>query len=366
MPARGLMVATPSLARELEAQGFERVLPWTRGVDTALFRPRPVRLFGDGPVFLYVGRIAAEKNIAAFLDLDLPGRKVVVGGGPQLDELSASISRRAVHRQEDRRGAGRVLCLGRRVRVPEPHRYLRHGAARGDGLRAARCRAARMRAARRRDDGVTGVLSHDLRAAALAALASTAPACAPGRPSTAGRMRRGCSSPTSPAPASTARRGRNRRASCRWLRPRGRRKRASEDYFFPVRRVRIEVHELHVRCMHRCIDTRETLPAGRARYSSASLLSAANSASSAFSIATRSCRQRHPERPEFVELFHELKVQLVAVLRLVLHASQQQPELRLDVFKCHVPFLVQVAGRPEIIAALVTDYSTGKSKNVPG
>jgi glycosyltransferase involved in cell wall biosynthesis len=85
----GMMVATPSLARELEAQGFERVLPWTRGVDTGLFHPRQLRLFGDGPIFLYVGRIAAEKNITAFLDLDLPGRKVVVGGGPQLDELKA-------------------------------------------------------------------------------------------------------------------------------------------------------------------------------------------------------------------------------------------------------------------------------------
>jgi glycosyltransferase involved in cell wall biosynthesis len=85
----GMMVATPSLARELEAQGFERVLPWTRGVDTGLFHPRQLRLFGEGPIFLYVGRIAAEKNITAFLDLDLPGRKVVVGGGPQLDELKA-------------------------------------------------------------------------------------------------------------------------------------------------------------------------------------------------------------------------------------------------------------------------------------
>jgi glycosyltransferase involved in cell wall biosynthesis len=86
---RGLMAATPSLARELEAQGFERVMPWTRGVDTDLFRPRPVRHFGEGPVFLYVGRLAAEKSIADFLDLDLPGRKVVVGGGPQLAELEA-------------------------------------------------------------------------------------------------------------------------------------------------------------------------------------------------------------------------------------------------------------------------------------
>jgi len=85
----GLMVATPSLARELEAQGFARVMPWTRGVDTELFRPRPVRHFGGGPVFIYVGRIAAEKSIEAFLALDLPGRKVVVGGGPQLAELKA-------------------------------------------------------------------------------------------------------------------------------------------------------------------------------------------------------------------------------------------------------------------------------------
>ncbi len=84
---QGLMAATPSLARELEQQGFERVMPWTRGVDTDLFRPRPVRLFGDAPVFLYVGRIAAEKNIAAFLDLDLPGTKVVVGTGPLLGEF---------------------------------------------------------------------------------------------------------------------------------------------------------------------------------------------------------------------------------------------------------------------------------------
>ncbi len=86
---RGLMAATPSLARELEVLGFERVMPWTRGVDTDLFRPRPVRHFGEDPVFLYVGRVSAEKNLAAFLDLDLPGTKVVVGDGPQLAELEA-------------------------------------------------------------------------------------------------------------------------------------------------------------------------------------------------------------------------------------------------------------------------------------
>jgi glycosyltransferase involved in cell wall biosynthesis len=81
------MVATPSLARELGQRGFERIMSWTRGVDIDLYRPRPVRHFGEGPVFLYVGRIATEKNIEAFLDLDLPGRKVVVGAGPNLAEL---------------------------------------------------------------------------------------------------------------------------------------------------------------------------------------------------------------------------------------------------------------------------------------
>ncbi len=83
----GTFVATPSLEADLKARGFERLMLWSRGVDTELFRPRNVRLFGDGPVFLYVGRIAVEKNIKAFLDLDLPGRKVLVGGGPQADEL---------------------------------------------------------------------------------------------------------------------------------------------------------------------------------------------------------------------------------------------------------------------------------------
>lgn len=84
----GTMVATHSLADDLAQRGFNRLLPWTRGVDTEHFRPRGVRLLGsDGPVFLYVGRVSREKNIEAFLEADLPGRKVVVGDGPQLDAL---------------------------------------------------------------------------------------------------------------------------------------------------------------------------------------------------------------------------------------------------------------------------------------
>ncbi len=89
----GMMVATASLADELRARGFLNIMHWIRGVDTDLYRPRPVMLFGTSePVFLYVGRVAVEKNIEAFLRLKLPGRKVVVGAGPQIKQLQARYS----------------------------------------------------------------------------------------------------------------------------------------------------------------------------------------------------------------------------------------------------------------------------------
>ena len=86
----GMMVTTASLRRELADRGFQRILRWTRGVDLSLFRPRPeVDLGLPRPIFLYVGRVAPEKNIEAFLDLDLPGSKVVVGDGPSRASLMA-------------------------------------------------------------------------------------------------------------------------------------------------------------------------------------------------------------------------------------------------------------------------------------
>ena len=86
---KGTMVATQSLRDELAARGFSNIRPWSRGVDLDLFRPYPHEAFADlpGPIFLYVGRVAVEKNIGSFLDLELPGSKVVVGGGPQLASL---------------------------------------------------------------------------------------------------------------------------------------------------------------------------------------------------------------------------------------------------------------------------------------
>ncbi len=80
---RGVMVSTTSLEAELAARGFRNLLRWTRGVDTALFRPRRERIIdAPGPLFLYVGRLAVEKNVEAFLSLHLPGTKIVVGDGP--------------------------------------------------------------------------------------------------------------------------------------------------------------------------------------------------------------------------------------------------------------------------------------------
>jgi glycosyltransferase involved in cell wall biosynthesis len=83
-----IMVATPTLRRELAAHGFERIAIWSRGVDVALFRPGCTPALDlPRPVFLYVGRVAAEKSLPAFLDLDLPGSKLVVGDGHLLPQM---------------------------------------------------------------------------------------------------------------------------------------------------------------------------------------------------------------------------------------------------------------------------------------
>ena len=85
------MAATDSITDLLHENGIERVHRWSRGVDLACFNPHvatPPELEGlEGPILLYVGRIAVEKNLEAFLSCDYPGSKVVVGDGPQKAEL---------------------------------------------------------------------------------------------------------------------------------------------------------------------------------------------------------------------------------------------------------------------------------------
>lgn len=86
--SRVTMASTASLVTELRHRGFRKLGLWSRGVDTGLFRPEPAATLDlPRPIFLNAGRIAVEKNLPAFLSLDLPGSKVVIGSGPQEAEL---------------------------------------------------------------------------------------------------------------------------------------------------------------------------------------------------------------------------------------------------------------------------------------
>lgn len=88
--AQRTLVATESQRRVLLERGFEHVVIWSRGVDTELFRPLEKDFLTDPrPISMYVGRVAVEKNIEAFLSLDLPGTKYVVGDGPETKALRA-------------------------------------------------------------------------------------------------------------------------------------------------------------------------------------------------------------------------------------------------------------------------------------
>lgn len=107
--AETTLVPTKSVALELEARGFSNITTWSRGVDRATFMPGQKTRFNElpGPHLLYVGRVAVEKNVEAFLKLDVPGSKIVVGDGPQLDDCAAAFPRR-------------ILWGGRRVKT-SPH-----------------------------------------------------------------------------------------------------------------------------------------------------------------------------------------------------------------------------------------------------
>jgi len=82
------MVPTPTQQQRLRQRNFNNVVIWSRGVDTSLFYPRAKDfLNAPRPISMYMGRVAVEKNIETFLDLDLPGTKVIVGDGPDLGSL---------------------------------------------------------------------------------------------------------------------------------------------------------------------------------------------------------------------------------------------------------------------------------------
>ncbi len=86
--AKTIMVPTPRIAALLEQRGFRHLALWSRGVDTELFHPSGRVHSGiERPIYLYVGRLAVEKNVEAFLDMRLPGTKWVIGDGPLRDVL---------------------------------------------------------------------------------------------------------------------------------------------------------------------------------------------------------------------------------------------------------------------------------------
>lgn len=98
-PAEKILVATPRLAAEMAGRGLPQTHIWSRGVDLARFSPNALPLLAMAgllrPIQLCVGRVAVEKNIEAFLQLDTPGTKVIVGDGPALANLRARFP--AVH-----------------------------------------------------------------------------------------------------------------------------------------------------------------------------------------------------------------------------------------------------------------------------
>jgi len=170
---RGMLVATPSLRDELAGRGFENIRLWSRGVDTDLYRPDRRRDPGlPRPVFLNVGRVAVEKNLPAFLDLDLPGSKLVVGDGPDMARLKAAYPQ--VHFAGAKFGEELASIYASADAFVFPSRTDTFGNVLLEAL-ASGCPVAAFPVTGPVDilaDGRGGVLSHDLREAALAALAT--------------------------------------------------------------------------------------------------------------------------------------------------------------------------------------------------
>jgi glycosyltransferase involved in cell wall biosynthesis len=172
------MVSTASLMRDLERRGFEHLAMWTRGVDTNLFRPdRAAALDLPRPIFLSVGRVAVEKNLPAFLKLDLPGSKVVIGNGPQEAELRRCYPE--AHFLGALEGEALAACIAAADVFVFPSRTDTFGVVQLEALACGVPVAAYPVTGPRDVIGChpVGVLDHDLRAACLGALDVSRAAC---------------------------------------------------------------------------------------------------------------------------------------------------------------------------------------------
>jgi glycosyltransferase involved in cell wall biosynthesis len=167
----GTMASTKSLEDDLAAQGYKNVLRWSRGVDAELFHPgKAQRLPFVRPIFLYAGRIAVEKNLEAFLSLDLPGSKVVAGDGPARAVLEAQFPE--AHFLGARQGTALAEIYASADAFVFPSLTDTFGVVLLEAL-ASGVPVAAFPVAGPRDvigDSKTGVLGADLRRAATAAL----------------------------------------------------------------------------------------------------------------------------------------------------------------------------------------------------
>ena len=172
------MVSTMSLLAELRSRGFQNLDMWTRGVDTELFAPhRAAALDMPRPIFLTVGRVAVEKNLEAFLALDLPGSKVVVGDGPQLAELRQRFPRATF--LGERKGIALAGLIAAADVFVFPSRTDTFGVVQLEALACGAPVAAFpvMGPLDVIGDRPIGVLNEDLRAACLSALKLSRDAC---------------------------------------------------------------------------------------------------------------------------------------------------------------------------------------------
>ncbi|GLS44529.1 glycosyltransferase family 4 protein [Methylobacterium brachythecii] len=175
---RVTMASTNSLVRELRGRGFRKLGIWSRGVDTELFTPaNAAELDLPRPIFLNVGRVAVEKNLEAFLSLDLPGSKVVIGAGPQLEELKAKFPE--AHFLGERHGSDLAAYIAAADVFVFPSLTDTYGVVQLEAL-ACGVPVAAFPVTGPRDvigNHDVGVLDEDLRAACLGALNVSREAC---------------------------------------------------------------------------------------------------------------------------------------------------------------------------------------------
>ena len=175
---RVTMASTNSLVRELRGRGFRKLGIWSRGVDTELFTPaNAAQLDLPRPIFMNVGRVAVEKNLEAFLSLDLPGSKVVIGAGPQLEELKAKYPQ--AHFLGERHGSDLAAHIAAADVFVFPSLTDTYGVVQLEAL-ACGVPVAAFPVTGPRDvigNHDVGVLDEDLRVACLAALNVSREAC---------------------------------------------------------------------------------------------------------------------------------------------------------------------------------------------